>query len=295
MNFNDILTIVVPTHNRKYLLYKCISSIRRIFKTEHIIVCDNSSYNYSQLELPNTIDIINFRHDEGNIYNVYKSLVSNVKTPYTLIVEDDDQLINAKLHYKICQFIKTNLPCVITFQGKAHDAVFMKFINPKIYSLPFIWNNEFQFGFGYYPTLSLYNSINTWFNYNQCHNFESTYDEAIALLTIYDVKRYYHINSIGLNIGIQNDNMSWGNLLYRLYSAAFYIDDIFNILHMDNLWAYKYKNIVLNDFNNITYDQLYYNNNFITLRNKIQKLINNNYSAKYIKHFLFKELSHVNF
>lgn len=243
--YNDILTVVVPTHNRIDLLYRCISSIKHIFPTIKIIIGDNSSTDYPDITMFNndsSITVINTRKHEGNIYIAYKSIIEKSKTKYTLIVEDDDMLINAKLHYRIIDIIKNNT-AVISFAGitDTNEKTLYNKYSGNFFNIPSFWNGEFQFGLCYYPTNELLHAINKWFNYDPVNIIDGTFDEAIALLTIQNIKKYYHIPEIGERIYTNTNNMSWNNPKHRIFSHCKYIDHLTQLLHMSNKWNLIYK------------------------------------------------------
>ena len=283
--YKDLLTIVVPTHNRIKELMRCIDSIMHIFPNINIIIGDNSNIAYHKIDNDmfnnNNIQIINLRNDEGNIFYVYKTIVEAVKTPYVLIVEDDDYLINSDIHYSIINdFIEKNNNIVVSFSGitETNEYVLNHIFFGTFFDIPFFWNGNFQFGLCYYPTNNLLSSIIEWFHFDQTHILDGSYDEAIALLTIQKSKKYIHIPKVGEIIGIFTDNMSWNNSKNRIFSSSTYIDDLSKILHMPKSWNYKYKLCQMHDmhdeYDNISYDFLFNNKDLIDIRDKMRLLFN---------------------
>jgi hypothetical protein len=86
----------------------------------------------------------------------------------------------------------------------------------------------------YFNTDKLKYAFNIWFK-NYSHTFVYSSDEALALI-IASLFKYKHINAMGLKIGIGNDNLSWNNLPFSMYSTYLYINNINKIIHLhDNI------------------------------------------------------------
>ena len=279
-----MLTILIPTHNRLDLLLKAICSIRTIFADVQIIVADNSSIHYSKLpNLGSNIQIIDTRQYEGDISIVFKALINNVNTKYSLIVQDDDILVNAQFHQKMYQLLNSNrhVMSFAAYVPKTNDIFLKHAFYGTFYGIPSFWHGNFQFGMCYYPTYALKYAIHKWFDINHEYRiFEQSYDEAIALLAIAKSKGYTHFSEIGMNIGVNNDNMSWNNILYRIYSSVTYIDDVADLLKLPNKWRDNYKDIqfldIIDEFKNVSKDDIFNNNEILNIRKEvINKLVEN--------------------
>lgn len=299
--YSDILTVVIPTHNRKHLLKRCIQSIRSIYPAIRIIVGDNSSINYDQIdisEIDSSAELINTRKDEGNIYVAYKSIIEQVKTKYTLLVEDDDQLINKDLHYKILNILQQKT-AVISFAGitNTNEKTLCYPFNGTFFDIPKFWDGKFQFGLCYYPTASLLRAFDIWFNYDSANIIDGTYDEAIALLTIQHVKSYYHFSDIGELIDTNANNMSWNNPKHRIFSYCKYIDNLTALLHMSDKWKNNYKQIqfndIVNEYENLTYDKVFNNDKLFALRKEILNMINNHVKITDVNKYLTTSLNNI--
>ena len=292
-----MLTILVPTHNRLELLLNAIESIYKIFGNIQIIIADNSSMHYHSLpKFKSNVNVINVRQHEGDLAIVFKALIDNAKTKYSLIVQDDDVLVNKQLHQKIYHTLKYNNG-VMSFAAKASktNEMFLKLaFCGKFYDIPSFWHGNFQFGMCYYPTQALKYAVHRWFDdSHQYRIFEQSYDEAIALLAIAKAQRYTHCSDIGMDIGINNDNMSWNNILYRIYSSVTYIDDLASMLVLSSSWKENYKNIqfldIIDDYPNISKRDIFNNKFILDIRNDvISKLNQHEPILKIQKYILYK-------
>ena len=85
---NNILTIVVPTYNRYYLLCDCIKSIRDIYHDAKIIIGDSSIDLDRNLKdkFDENVEVLDLSEYRGDIYMIFTTLIRTVKTQYVLIV-----------------------------------------------------------------------------------------------------------------------------------------------------------------------------------------------------------------
>lgn len=305
---SNILTIIVPTHNRKKQLTKCLRNIQLVFPKCKVIVGDNSSIDYplvtDALKYNPNAQLIDLRNPLYAWSNVYQILINNVNTPYTLIVEDDDVIVNPSLHQSIIQQLTNNN--IISFSGLVWDKYILganKF-SQQITSnfnlckntfedIPKFWNGCFQFGMMYFPTHIIQQAFTTWFDtkIERSYNFNS--DEAIALLSISLTKKYKHIPTIGYMIGIGNDNLSWENDYFNVYSALTYIDDLAKILNMNNKWILTYYKIWMNELrdsiSNFSYD-LFNNIDILQISSNIKQMIIQKCTSSMIKEYIKNDM-----
>lgn len=286
---ND-LTIIIPTYNRNKLFERCLLSAISIFKDKVNYIIGNSGidnikniitskfYNYNILYL-------NLSKYECNMYMIYKNLLDKVTTKYVLILEDDDMLVNQQFHLNILKQIHQY--DFITFASTDNKNSYMTniFYTDDWQNIPILWNGEYQFGMSYFKTQLLKEAFNIWF-INELNKFVYSSDEALALIIASKTKKIKHFNEIGLVIGIQNDNLSWNNLPFSLYSTYSYINDIQKILNIRKDVIKKYKNIQLIELQTMTNKKLSYS----IYTNKYVKYIQENVRQKILKYKNAKEI-----
>lgn len=299
---NDLLTIVVPTYNRYHLLHNCIKSIRSIYEDVKIIIGDSSDQLNENLktQFDDNVEVLDLSAYRGDIYMIFTTLIKTVKTKYVLIVEDDDTLINKETHNIILK--KLDNVGVLTFanQVNIHGNTIQyltdkfEFNDNTIHDIPSFWNGNFQFGSTYFNTELLARCFDRWILKDRVRTFDGSIDESITLLAIYESRKYIHVNKVGLDIGVQNDNVSWNNLMMTLYSSSNYIKELRTELNETYEWQRKYEDIQLKEIqtmcSSITKTDLYDNTFYTNLKMHIASQINSNTSYIQLRQQLIKKL-----
>ena len=103
-----------------------------------------------------------------------------------------------------------------------------------------------------------------------------------------------HVNEVGLDIGVQDDNISWNNLMMTLYSSSTYIKELRKELNETTHWQYIYENIQLKEIQTmcptITMDDVYHNNFYTKLRKKLSTQLKSDTSYMRLRQQLVKNL-----
>ena len=301
---NNILTIVVPTYNRYYLLCDCIKSIRDIYHDAKIIIGDSSIDLDRNLKdkFDENVEVLDLSEYRGDIYMIFTTWIRTVKTQYVLIVEDDDRLINLSTHKKILSILRKNNEKVVTFANQVtineKQLTYLtnnfNFNNNTIHDIPTFWNGNFQFGSAYFDTQLLLECFDKWILQDRIRTFDGSIDESITLLAIYKSRQYMHVNEVGLDIGVQDDNISWNNLMMTLYSSSTYIKELRKELNETTHWQYIYENIQLKEIQTmcptITMDDVYHNNFYTKLRKKLSTQLKSDTSYMRLRQQLVKNL-----
>ena len=298
-----LVTILIPFHNRKQLLIRALKSIKSIYSDINIIIGDNSSINYDSI---NTIAkqynciVLNLRQYEANLPLVYKIMLDYVNTPYVLVCDDDDILVNKKIHNSIINmlsnYVKHNIfPCVsflsydLNLKYSKNNIIVLNANDIKKYNIPKLWNGQFQTGLMYFPTKYLIQSINIWNNNNLERSFDLSHDECWALLSIQLANKYIHVSSIGM---IPDRSVSESlNPYLSIFSCRSYIKDIAQILHKSIDWINIYESIQYKEISDIINKHI--NKNIIFNNNKlmqINKYIISCFSQKIPAYLIKKQL-----
>lgn len=295
---ND-LTIVVPTHSRPDLLDNALSSARQIFNDIQIIVGGNSSEfqqqnkNVSQKYSCKYLNLVEY---EANIPQIYLNMLYETKSQFILPLDDDDILINKRLHYlAIKMAIKNN--ALVSFntcqyENKQHLLYINRYIDiNNINKLPLLWNGQFQTGSAYYNREILIEAIKKW--KTPTNVLDMSHDECWAMICAYIQKRYIHIPSIGLMV---RKNISQSMIKnFAIFSSRSYIDDMANMLHLDDITRNKWKSIQLRELSDICNYKPNMSNVLLQYKyNKIEKIISSHYtdsSYKFLRQIILKMLS----
>ena len=93
MSFLSDITIVIPTHNRHFLLKRCLSYLELAGFNFRIIIVDSSATKFEE-DFPSNVVYLNVAHE--NIKNTsgfmrkLEAVIKNITTKYTLLLADDD-------------------------------------------------------------------------------------------------------------------------------------------------------------------------------------------------------------
>lgn len=298
MRKNPKLTIIIPTCNRQHLIANCITSAIDIFgENAQYVVGDSSKKNILSYILPfkNFVKYISLQHLNGNMYEIYNSLLNSVKTEYVLILEDDDVLINKKFHLSALK--QLDQYDMLSFAAiDIHDNKYLCDVDTSsIANMIVSWNGEYQFGTTYFKTNLLKLAFKKWFS-DYSHAFIYSSDEALAIISMANAhKIHFHNSNIGMKIGINNDNLSWNNLQFSIYSTYSYITDIANIVKLDKDTLIKYRQIQLLELQTMTDKKLTMQNIFLStylmrLHYKVKSMIEIKPYC-YIKKFIYNMMT----
>lgn len=83
------VSILIPTHNRPKLFYRCLNSILNLISGEYEIIVNNDSFDIQEIKHNNVKYFYkNFEH----LSQVYEFLLSKSNGDYVYFLEDDDIL-----------------------------------------------------------------------------------------------------------------------------------------------------------------------------------------------------------
>ena len=292
------LTIIIPTYKRNKLVESCLSSAVSIFKDNaHYIV--GNSYNDDIASVIRSkfcnhdVKYLDLQKYECDMHQIYRKLLDNVETEYVLILEDDDILVNQCLHQHILDQIDAY--DLITFASTDGTNTYMaKFsYSDDWQEIPVLWNGEYQLSMTYFKTSILREAFDIWFE-DAANTFIYSSDEALALIVASKAKQLNHFNEIGLKIGIQNDNLSWNNLPFSVYSTCSYIDSIRKLLNIRKDIVQKYKHIQLNELQTMSSKKLpntIYTSTYVKYIQESVKKKMLSKSKKEIKSYIYKMMS----
>lgn len=297
---NDVLSIIIPTHNRKELLLQAIASVKHIFGDNiKIIVGDNSSYDYEDLNDINCIHnvhVLNLRKYEANLPFVYQKMISYAHSSYVLPLDDDDLLDNSCLHLKILSMLKNKKHICMSFNTKLYDEKplldikNMHIVN-DINKVPELWNGNFQTGAMYYYADDLMHAINIFSNIATA--FDLSHDECWAMYCISKSQYTCHFPSIGLIVR-RHQSMSSSKGL-SLFSSRSYISNVCTHLDINANIQKLWEKIQLRELNDIcqfkvNHDDVFGNKVLLNIEKTISNMIINGKSYKYAKSQLLKNV-----
>lgn len=258
---DEWLTIIVPTHNRAEKLSKCLDSIRKIHQNARIVVGDNSDKCYqdiSSIVEKHDAELEDLRDYAGCIGSVFKHLIESSKTDFTLIVEDDDLLVNQVLHQKISSILSRRRIsqcisfgfCQVNRDSSSKKRYLCDRNQLKSYKeFPSYWNAKFKFDTVYYKTRSLSRAFQIWIDEDHPErNYDGSSDEAIALIAFQlDSKIPIHFPEIGLEITKDHTNESLTNPYLMAYSSRSYISEVGKIAKLTKMQMQRWQEIQLNE------------------------------------------------
>lgn len=303
---NDWLTIIVPTHNRAEKLSRCLDSIRKIHQDSRIVVGDNSDKCYqdiSEIARNYNAELIDLRNKAGCIGHVFKELIDCSRTDFTLIVEDDDILVNQLLHQKITSILSNRRMsqcisfgfCQIDQDSKIKKKYLCNRKQLKSYKdFPSYWNAKFKFDTAYYKTSSLSRAFQIWIDKDHLErNYDGSSDEAIALIAFQiDSKIPVHFPDVGLEITKDHTNESLTNPYLMAYSSRSYIREVGQIAKLSKMQIQQWEDMQINeirdDLPKIDRDFLY-GGQLDCIAREVRSMIAKDYDTSSIKRFIASE------
>jgi glycosyltransferase involved in cell wall biosynthesis len=142
MYYNPLISIVIPTKNRKKLLHMAVKSvIAQTYKNLQIIVHDNNSTDGTEDYLKNKIDDPRFEFYRSNhdltMQDNWNAGISYAKGDYICRLDDDNFFLNEFVEVAINEINKRNL-----------DMIF--------YSALFLLNEKSKFQYSFLPSENIY-------------------------------------------------------------------------------------------------------------------------------------------
>lgn len=280
-----MISILIPTHNRTTQLQRAIQSVRNSFNSIDIIVGDNSS---SQSMIEQNIALskkynctyLDLYQYEANIYKVYLCLLEASNASHVLILEDDDILVNPKIHI-LAQNMAVSQNCIVSFNtiDEKSNRLLHKdrlFQTNIINQLPIFWNGQFQMGVAYYNKKYLIDAINYWCKPDNILDFSN--DECLALLCMAKQKKYVHLPFLGSVID-KSESISHSKE-WSIFACRKYIDIISHVLGIDQCTIEKWKQIQLRELielckKDLAFNDVFANSNLIDVENYIISQLNN--------------------
>lgn len=284
------LTVIIPTYKRNKLVEDCLSSAVSMFGDNACYIVGNSYSDdvnniiYSKFGNHNIV-YLDLHEHECDMYQIYKNLLAEVATEYVIVLEDDDKLINQQLHLHILDVLHNY--DLVTFASTDGKNMYMdKFSYDSDWQeIPIRWGGEYQFGMTYFKTRLLREAFDMWFK-DIANRFVYSSDEALALIVASKSRKLAHFNEIGLKIGVQDDNLSWNNLPFSLYSSCSYIDSIQKMLGIRRDNIQKYKHIQLAELQTMSNKKL----SDSVCSSKYVKYIQENVKQKIASHISAKDI-----
>lgn len=252
---ND-LTIVVPTHSRPHLLNDALSSARKMFRDGVDIIVGGNSLEFQQqnIDISNKYDCryLDLSEYEANIPQIYLHMLNEAKSKIILPLDDDDILVNSRLHHLAFMIAMKN-NALVTFNA-CHYENNEPLLNINRYvdtnemnELPILWNGQFQTGLMYYDRKTLIDAIERW--KTKINVFDVSHDECWAMICMNIQKRYIHIPKIGLLVR-KNESQSMMKQL-AIFSSRHYIDEMTSMLNLSDDVKNKWKSIQLKELGQI--------------------------------------------
>lgn len=250
--------IVIPTHNRPFFLARAIQSIYSIFDSidVDIIIGDNSCIKYQKenryIASQYKCQYLDLSLHEANLPYIYQCMLQSTAADYVLPLDDDDVLVNKKLH-RLAHKVIIQKKCLVSFNTKqiednisllhSRDLVEINDIN----MLPLFWNGHFQTGAMYYNRIDLLNAIRQW--QTPSNIFDLSHDECWAMLCMNLCKKCVHIPFVGLKVQRELS----GSILKEmaLFSSRNYIDRMSDMLNLANQTRQQWKDIQLRELKEI--------------------------------------------
>lgn len=274
------VSILIPTYNRPMQLAQAVKSVRNTLdNVESIIIGDNSDkqgiadqnimtakeYKCKYLPL--------YQH-ACNLYKVHICMLSETNSRHVLILNDDDILVNSRLH-TLAQKIVTTQNSVVSFNlvDKNYSKLLYKeqmFQTSSVDDVPLFWDGQFQIGATYYNRKCLLDSMNEWYNPHNILDFQ--FDECVTLLCIDKQRKYIHLPFTGSIIDKSN-SMSISKT-WSIFACRRYIDDIASKLKIRFTTCEQWKQIQLRELNdlcggNLSFDDVFSNDSLMAVEQYI--------------------------
>lgn len=87
------LSILIPTHNRPQLFWRCLNSVRPMLAGDVEVIVNNDSNDITPIDYDANVSYYFNKFD--NLSQVYESLLSKATGEYVYFLEDDDYLNNS--------------------------------------------------------------------------------------------------------------------------------------------------------------------------------------------------------
>ena len=318
-----MITIIIPTHNRKEVLKRAIEYYK-IFKNFEIIVCDSSEIAEDNFEKIKYIHLPNM-----GFANKIKIALENANNKYVCLSPDDDFLIENNLLIGY-EFLEKNLKYStvhgIYFQFEKNENNFVNFntiyshnnslnvINPDpLKRVEKLINPFMQLLYSLHRIENIKSFVTVASKSKELTNLEISANLIVPILGFHktlpilwmlrDKHRYttYNITKNNLNTVVSNYNeylMTENGIFFKTIITNFYKDNFYKsnktvLVDFDNLFKsyldYEIENatpkIIKNKF------KRYINNRFVTFKESIlvNKMILKNFRfIKYFKKFIIK-------